>query len=1285
MIDWWTRQPIQVSHSNREPNHAMAHHATARRFVRFTVIVLAWLTTATLVAAQEQESVQEREFFEARIRPFLVSECYDCHSAESQESNLRLDDRAGLLRGRDSGPAIVPGNAEASLLFQSIAHTHPSLKMPEGRPQLPQRVIDDFRKWIDSGAFDPRDKPTDDSNASGSWDEVFAARRDANAMFLPIQALPSPTTQDASWSNGPTDAFLLDRMEQSGISPASDATPEAWLRRVHLVITGLPPSSSEVREWLADPSERHRVKIVERLLASPRFGERWARHWMDLVRYAESYGHEQDFEIPFAWRYRDYLIRGLNHDVSFDQLLSEHVAGDLLERPRLDPTTRTNESILGTGFWFMHQATHAPVDPVQDEADRIDNQIDVFSKAFLGLTLSCARCHEHKFDPLSTKDYYSLAAILRSARQDIAYLASDPQQATVAQQLNALHAQQSKWIVEQLRGKSKSWSDEVQSYLIAAREVIAGTPQDQDSSHPTLTDLLFEDFENGFGNWEQEGNAFGQEPTAGGYPGQLPVVGFQGNRLANSFQGGDSTQGKLRSISFTIERHYIHLLVGGGSLSGRARVSLVVDEREVLRSSGHQDETLEQTVWDVRPWLGKTARIEIIDSDPEGWGHINVDQIIFAQEPTRRRLARPISIVAAEKNLDEGRLENWVGELVSRASRRNDHPLASLIEPTFEAVNLVRAGGSSSPSLRTTHVAADRVALFAEAAGSDWFASGPAFSTETHSQPRWKWNAGKFEPVTARIADSGEIESTLPGTLRSPTFTLTHDTLHLRLRGVQGKVRLVICRYELRPQNPLLFGETWFDVNTQGRWEWKQLHADIRRYVGLPAYLELIDNGDGFIALDRAVLSNQGVQPALDPVEPIAGDDLRQRAAALGQVMSQGAEAWVAGRSDYSSSVWAWGVEQDLIDWDGDESRWEQEATEFARLSQQLHDRWDRALVMTRGTADATHVLVRGNHRQPAETVACEFIEAIPDVFEPVSDPTLSRLELVRAMTSTHNPLVHRVQVNRIWAHVMGRGIVPTVDNFGAMGEPATHPELLDRLAYEFREHDGSIKQLICDLCLSRSFGMSSQASSISAEQDPANRLFHHMPLRRLEGETIRDQLFAVSESLDQRMSGPSVLTHLTPFMGDPFWLGTRGIKSGPLDGARRRSVYLEVRRNFLSPWMVTFDFPIPDSTVGRRNQSNVPAQSLALLNDPLVHLQAERCAELILSIHELSDSQKIDELFVRTVSREPREDERETLKTFLSEQRDRYETSGEERAEFRAWVDVCHVVFMQKEFIYVP
>ncbi|MCA9105340.1 MAG: DUF1549 domain-containing protein, partial [Planctomycetales bacterium] len=329
------------------------------------------------VTGAGQDSARRLEAFEKQIRPFLVNECYECHGAEVQEAGLRVDFRQALLDGGDSGPAIMPGEPDKSLLYLSITHEHPDLRMPEGRPQLPASVLANFRQWIADGAVDPRDEPGEPESVAGHWDQVFEARLAANPMLHPVEFRSPPAPLDRTWSQRPADAFVLDQLEQRGLPAAAPANDSQWLRRVHLATTGLPPSPDEVRRWLADPSDRHRTQIVERLLASPAFGERWARHWMDLVRYAESYGHEQDFEVPFAWRYRDYLIRAFNADVAYDQFVSEHLAGDLLPSPRRNDVEGFNESVLATGFWYMHQATHAPVDPVQDEADRIDNQIDV--------------------------------------------------------------------------------------------------------------------------------------------------------------------------------------------------------------------------------------------------------------------------------------------------------------------------------------------------------------------------------------------------------------------------------------------------------------------------------------------------------------------------------------------------------------------------------------------------------------------------------------------------------------------------------------------------------------------------------------------------------------------------------------------------------------------------------------------------------------------------------------------------------------------------------------------
>ena len=229
-------------------------------------------------------------------------------------------------------------------------------------------------------------------------------------------AKPSaPAVQDPAWPSDEIDRFILARLESAGMKPASATSDRSWFRRIHFAVTGLPPAPAATRAFLADKTPERRRKAVEMLLASPHYGERWARHWMDLVRYAESRGHESDFGIANAWRYRDYLVRALNTDVPYDQFVREHLAGDLLDPPRLHPETRANESILGTGWPFLGEEVHSPVDIRQDECDRTDNKIDVMTKTFLGLTVACARCHDHMFDAIYQKDYYALSGFVASS------------------------------------------------------------------------------------------------------------------------------------------------------------------------------------------------------------------------------------------------------------------------------------------------------------------------------------------------------------------------------------------------------------------------------------------------------------------------------------------------------------------------------------------------------------------------------------------------------------------------------------------------------------------------------------------------------------------------------------------------------------------------------------------------------------------------------------------------------------------------------------------------------
>ena len=331
--------------------------------------------------------------FNYHIRPILVQKCYLCHGpdASSRQANLRLDTYEGATALLKSGNrAIDLKHTEKSMVLFRINHTDPDMIMPtpDSKLVLTEKEKELLEKWIQQGA---------------AW--------------KPHWAFISPEKQNTPDKNkNPIDYFIDREMKNQGLTPVEEASKNSLIRRVSFLLTGLPPSPSEVQSFLNDSSSDAYPKMVDKYLNSPHFGERWARHWMDLVRFAETKGHEFDYAIPGAWRYRDYLIRAFNGDVPYNQLVKEHLAGDLLPQPRINKVEKINESQLGTLFFAFPEGTHSPVDIRKDEADRIDNLIDVTGKTFLGLTVSCAKCHDHKFDPISTKDYYALYGVMEGTR-----------------------------------------------------------------------------------------------------------------------------------------------------------------------------------------------------------------------------------------------------------------------------------------------------------------------------------------------------------------------------------------------------------------------------------------------------------------------------------------------------------------------------------------------------------------------------------------------------------------------------------------------------------------------------------------------------------------------------------------------------------------------------------------------------------------------------------------------------------------------------------------------------
>ncbi|MBK9167247.1 MAG: PSD1 domain-containing protein [Bryobacterales bacterium] len=492
------------------------------------------------------------EFFEKRVRPVLATRCFACHGPAVKEprGGLRLGTKAGLARGGDSGPALVPGDPSASRLIRAIRYGDPRLQMPP-KAKLPDAEIAALEEWIALGAPDPREDSQPQHSARGiDWER---ARR--HWAFRPLR--PPAGAFETHW---------LAKLTEKGLSPSAEADRRTLLRRATFALTGLPPTPEEVDAFVGDPAPDAWERVIDRLLASPHYGERWARHWLDLVRFAETDGHEFDVDKPNAWRYRDAVIRAFNRDTPYNRFVRLQLAGDL--------TPQEPDALILSAFPWLGEVINTPVDSDQALVDRVDNQIDVFGKAVLGLTVACARCHDHKFDPIPASDYYALAGIFRSVR---------PRQTALNEGVGPILAQ-----IRHLDGGT-------------ARP---GTPPEGAPGYRSFTSFL-----NGKEGWKGTGLAFESEPQGG---------------LADSARLSARLQGILISPQFRIRERYIHVRMGGRG----GRVRLFADE---YTSRGRTLEAPGAMRWmtiDARMGQGNWAYLEISDLNPQGG--IAVDQVVFS-------------------------------------------------------------------------------------------------------------------------------------------------------------------------------------------------------------------------------------------------------------------------------------------------------------------------------------------------------------------------------------------------------------------------------------------------------------------------------------------------------------------------------------------------------------------------------------------------------------------------------------------------------------------------------
>ena len=546
------------------------------------VILTTVFLLATLSSCSDNKSysepLPENVDFNFHIRPILVQNCYLCHGPDpsGRKADLRLDTFEGATAAlKEGGYAIVDGKPSSSQLVYRINHEDEDQIMPppESNYKLTDREKALLEKWIDQGA---------------EWKEHWA-------FILPISSIKSS-------SKTTIDSLVNIQLKNKQLVKSPEASKNSLIRRVSYLMTGLPPSPDDIENFISDNSPQAYEKMVDRYLNTDAYGERWARHWMDLVRYAETKGHEFDYSIVGAWRYRDYLIRAFNDDVPYNQLVKEHLAGDLIESVRFNPESKIAESPIGTAFYAMAEGTHSPVDIKKDEADRIDNIIDVTSKTFQGLTVSCARCHDHKFDPILTADYYSMYGLIESTR--FTPVAAEK---SIITEKSVKDIEDLKVYMRKLI--SDKWNEkDIAENTGASKEKVA-----TDTTYRIIGDFRNTDLD----GWKSNGMAFGNRTTLGD-----PIISSTSGKLLKLDDGRASSKllgtgifGSLQSPNFIIDQNFIGIRARGE----KSIIRLVIDNFQLIQNPiyGELEMQVNNDQWenytiDVTPYVGHKAYLEIL-------------------------------------------------------------------------------------------------------------------------------------------------------------------------------------------------------------------------------------------------------------------------------------------------------------------------------------------------------------------------------------------------------------------------------------------------------------------------------------------------------------------------------------------------------------------------------------------------------------------------------------------------------------------------------------------------
>lgn len=1117
-----------------------------------------------LALRADEPNAEGLELFEKRIRPVLIEHCNKCHSAESKplQAGLRVDFREGLRKGGESGPAVVPGKPGEGHLMAALKYE--GLQMPP-KGKLPANVIADFEKWIALGAPDPRNTPAGPetvAKAEGKPGVNYAEGLKFWAFQKPVAA-PPPGVKQAAWVRNDIDRFILAQLEAAGLEPNASADRRTLIRRAYFDIIGLPPSPEEVESFVKDESSDAYEKVVDRLLQSPHYGERWGRRWLDVARYGEDQAHTfKARNYPLGYRYRDWVVRALNDDMPYDRFLKMQIAADLLEG-KDDPQQLAALGLFALGpVYYQDNGEQAKA-----LADEHDDRLDTLARGVWGLTLACARCHDHKFDPLSMQDYYGLLGVFSSSQyQERPIVPAEVlnRKAAADGQVKEQQLRIDQLLAREARSIRPALANDISKYTVAAwivRNRMKAKPNDKKLAEQVAKEQKLSEFL--LKRWADLLDP--AKPSKPWLKAWQELVKAQDPKA--DLSKDEAALATVRKVGDDLQ----------------TLVLAKLPQRESLFARFGENAAFVNTE-DVAQVPPGTIPLGNLFDDVKG---VSLSSALASDK---------FKAAASEKSLGVDRVVQGWGHTTDVAPGINfnfeklgtsTHGYSSVLNDAWENSGGIRTKGERFPS--NAPRTEQGIGMHAN-----------ALITFDLQEIRQAGLLPADQKLTLKIDRAGFNDDTFGGGMEAHVAVLVTKP-HAKADVYDAILGLwvngQIVKVDENDRTYYISGDVPSPVKPDGKFATFDIPLPVdARYVTLIAAGAGKPGDDNPINSDHTVFSGARLEYAVGS-NPAVAD-----AAAPAEAEIDPAQATLDRNDAMLLSEFLY--DQGLLALPAAEceSRLsEQPAKELTALKQTLETlkkaseaiAVPMAHAINEGMSKDHPIYILGNPKKPGDPAA----RSIPAILTHGERHTFDtkgsgRLNLAEAVASPDNPLTARVIVNRIWAGHFGFGLVRTPSNFGSLGERPTHPELLDWLACELMRSPSpqsagtltssstaawSLKGIHRLILLSATYQQSSGLDPRKAETDPENRLLWRMNRQRLEVEPWRDAMLAVSGELDLVVGGPSIeLSN---------------------NGNRRRTLYSFISRHRLDDLLRLFDFPDPNITSDRRTMTTVPLQQLFVLN----------------------------------------------------------------------------------------